>query len=122
MFQVQSLISARSLEGVQTKKWVEFVADLWTEEKLKHLRDVAMPFSNLFQFDPETQLYGFEEITDVDDETYLFTHSGEKPAASAEETPQPASIVKQRKVAVATPSTFLCQVKSKHYTNYLITV
>ena len=98
---MQSLISARSHEGVQGTKWVEFVQDLWTEEKLKHLRDVAMPYGyddHLFQFDPATQLYGFQEGTDVEEESFLFIHTdypsslqeaSQSLVDSAEETSQP---------------------------------
>lgn len=117
---MQSLISARINEGVQAVKWVEFVQDLWTEEKLKHLRDFAMPGydDNVFQFDPSTQLYGFQEGIDTEEEAFLFTHTehpeedSESPVASAEETPQPASTVGRHIVAVAPPSTFLCQIRS----------
>ena len=117
--QVQSLISARSHEGVQGTKWVEFIQDLWTEEKLKHLRDVAMPYGyddHLFQFDPATQLYGFQEGTDVEEESFLFIHTdypsslqeaSQSLVDSAEETSQPASLVEQRKVVLALPSMFL---------------
>ena len=48
----------------QEGRWVEFVKDLWDEERLKHLWDVAMPYVNdhQFEFDPATQMYGFQSL------------------------------------------------------------
>ena len=48
----------------QAGRWVEFILDLWNENRLKHLWDVAIPYVNdhLFEFDPATQLYGFQTL------------------------------------------------------------
>ena len=48
----------------QADRWVEFVQDLWGKDRLKHLWDVAMPYVNdhQFEFDPATQMYGFQSL------------------------------------------------------------
>ena len=48
----------------QAGRWVEFVQDLWNENWLKHLWDVAIPYVNdhQFEFDPATQMYGFQSL------------------------------------------------------------
>ena len=53
----------------QADRWVEFVQDLWDEERLKHLWDVAMPYVNdhQFEFDPATQMYRFQSFR-IEDE------------------------------------------------------
>ncbi len=65
-----SEISARNREQVESQgdRWVEFVQDLWNEDGLKHLWDVAMPYVNdhQFVFDPSTQIYGFQSLRNED--------------------------------------------------------
>ena len=46
-------------EGEESK-WFEFVHDLWSEDKLQHLRDVSAPQPLEDIFDPTTGLYGFQ--------------------------------------------------------------
>ena len=116
---MQSLISARSHEGAESQKWMEFVQDLWTEERLKHLRDFAVPYSydnHSFQFDPATQMYGFQE--GVEEESFLFIdtdppgsleENSENLTASAEEMLQPTS---QPKPIVTPPSMLIMSVAS----------
>ena len=62
--------------------WVEFVQDLWKEDRLKHLWDVAMPYVNdhQFEFDPATQMYGFQSLQcedDIAEKSLSFTHTEE---------------------------------------------
>ena len=75
----------------QEGRWVEFVQDLWDEERLKHLWDVAMPYVNEHQleFDPATQMYGFQSLQIEDeieaDEPLLFVLTEEVEEADREQ-------------------------------------
>ena len=54
--------------------WLEFVEDLWVEEKLKHLRDTAMPYDYNKQLFESTREYGFHNEAVLEKEPLLFVH------------------------------------------------
>ena len=70
----------------QQNRWIELVDDLWkSEEKLKHLWDIAKPYNRLFEFDPaggEYGLYGYQDGMEIE-ETDAGTES------KKEEQPEP---------------------------------
>lgn len=49
-------------------KWTEYVTDLWSHDKLEHLREVSRPTAGMFDevFDPVKGLYGFEMVSQED--------------------------------------------------------
>ncbi len=111
-------VQSRSREQVESQgdRWVEFVQDLWDEDGLKHLWDVAMPYVNdhQFVFDPATQMYGFQSfqmedgieaekplsfvLTEEEEEDTERPASPEQPAVTEpQETPQPPSVTPKSK-------------------------
>lgn len=51
-------------KSTSSEKWSDFVEELWYQDHLKCLREVAIPFegeSSEFEFDPQTGLYGYQK-------------------------------------------------------------
>ena len=78
-------------KSTSIKKWSDYVADLYDEKNLKHLRDIAVPEKQppVFEYDPITGLYAFQENFE---EEFVFTEEDEisksQPVDNNEELPQ----------------------------------
>lgn len=95
-----------------TKKWSDYVEDLWLEKNLKHLRDVAIPYQKetpIFLFDPITGLYGYQdgnEEENEENEEFVFIHTEPQPEAqvtSLSNAPQPLTSTSEECVSLPPP-------------------
>ena len=56
-------------EDSEKDKWSEFVDDLWSHEKLEHMREMTATVDYALVYDPVKGAYGFDdEIEDYEDE------------------------------------------------------
>ena len=68
---VQQKVSAlKRCESISESTWDELVTEIWEENGLKHLRDVATPFQHeeVFTYDPGKGTYAFQEGYEVTEE------------------------------------------------------
>lgn len=60
---VQIQLLSMGKQQQSSKKWSDFISDLWHHERLRVLMDDAVPFvkeTPVFEYDPETGLYGYQ--------------------------------------------------------------
>lgn len=94
------------------KKWSDYVDDLWLENNLKHLRDVAVPFEKeapIFEYDPITGLFGYQvgyEEEDEENQEFVFIHTEQPHEAqvkSLSTAPQPPTSTDGEHVSAPSP-------------------
>ncbi|XP_019863986.1 PREDICTED: uncharacterized protein LOC109593260 [Amphimedon queenslandica] len=69
-------------EGSHKNKWSEYVEDLWSEEKLEHLREMATEIDYTQVYDPVKGAYGFDDEEIIAEESIMTEENDSMPEVS----------------------------------------
>ena len=90
-------------EGSHKNKWSEYVEDLWSQEKLEHLREVATVVDYTQVYDPVKGAYGFDE--EIIAEEDIMTEENDSMPEGSQDSPnigQPETIIEEAPPAAQT--------------------
>lgn len=84
-------------EGSHKNKWSEYVEDLWSEEKLEHLREMATEIDYTQVYDPVKGAYGFDDEEIIAEES-IMTEEGDSMPEVSQDSPnlsRPETIIEE---------------------------
>ncbi|XP_019860430.1 PREDICTED: uncharacterized protein LOC109588753 [Amphimedon queenslandica] len=112
-------------EGSHKNKWSEYIEDLWSEEKLEHLREMATEIDYTQVYDPVKGAYGFDDEEIIAEENIITEEDESMPEVSQDfpNLSRPETIIEEAPPAAQTSDHDLSaaaeKVTSTEISNYL---